>query len=386
MSVRGGEDREKPWGALVEPVVPSSTFVFRDSAEVRDFVREKECGGSPPRFEYARYGHPTQAAVERKAAGLEGGEAALLFGSGMAALTTTFLAHLRSGDHLVAAQAAYRRTADFIRLVLPRYGVGVTLVPPDDPETLEAAVRPETRLIFVECPSNPYLRVPDLDRVAGIARRHGLPSVVDATFATPVNLRPLEHGFDLVVHSATKYLGGHNDLMAGLVVGRREQLSPVAELRGILGPCAGAHDAGLLLRGLKTLDLRVRRQNETALRVARFLESRSALARVHYPGLPSHPDHKTACRLMSGFGGVVSFEVRGGLDAASRFVDRLRLPFIGPTLGGVESIVQQPALFVSPDPVKRQESGMADNLVRYALGIEDAEDILADLEQALAGL
>jgi cystathionine gamma-synthase len=323
--------------------------------------------------------------VEGKAAALEGGEAALLFGSGMAALTTTLLAHLRAGDHLVATRGVYRRTADFFRLVLPRYGVEATLVPPDEPASLETAIRPETRLLFTECPSNPYLRVPDLDRLSGIARRHGLPSVVDATFATPVNLRPLEHGFDVVVHSATKYLGGHNDLMAGLAIGRRERLSPVEELRGTLGPCAGARDAGLLLRGLKTLDLRVRRQNETALRVARFLEACPAVERVHYPGLPSHPDHGTACRLMSGFGGVVSFEVRGGLDAASRLVDRLRLPFIGPTLGGVESIVQQPALFVSTDPRKREEAGMADNLVRYALGIEDADDILADLEQALAG-
>ena len=381
--VHGGEEREKPSGALTTPVIQSSTFVFRDTAEIREFVLKKEALEWPLRYEYGRYGHPTQTAVERKAAALEGAEQALLFSSGMAATFTTVLSFLSAGDHMIMVQGVYRRTAEFARQVLKRLGIETTFVAIDDPAGLEAAVRPNTRLLFAETPTNPYLRVMDLTRAAGVAKKHGLISVVDSTFATPINLRPLRHGFDLVLHSATKYLGGHNDLLAGLVAGPRALLAPVEELRGIFGPSSGAHDAYLLLRGMKTLELRIKKQNENGLKIARFLEQCRAVSRVYYPGLPSHPDHDIARRQMDGFGGVVSFEMEGDMDRAGRFIDRLRLPYIGPTLGGVESIIQQPALFVSPDPQKRRDSGMSDNLVRYALGIEDADDILADLNQAL---
>jgi cystathionine gamma-synthase len=222
--------------------------------------------------------------------------------------------------------------------------------------------------------------------MVAIARKHNLLTAIDSTFATPVNLRPLELGLDLVIHSATKYLGGHNDLLAGAVIGSRELLAPIKEARGTLGGVSGSHDAYLLLRGLKTLDLRLRRQNENGQRVAEFLEKHPAVQRVYYPGLPSHPDYEVAQRYMTGFGGVVSFDINGDTEKTSRFIDRLRLPYIGPTLGGVESIAQQQALFISLDAVERRKAGISDNLVRYALGIEDAEDLIADLKQALEGL
>jgi cystathionine gamma-synthase len=227
--------------------------------------------------------------------------------------------------------------------------------------------------------------VTDLSQVAEVAKSRGITTAVDSTFATPINLRPLEQGIDLVIHSASKYLAGHNDLLAGTVIGPREILDRIENARGVLGGVGSPHDAYLLLRGLKTLALRVRRQNENGQRVARFLEGHPAVRRVHYPSLPSHPDYEVAQRQMDGFGGVVSFEIEGDKDDTSRFIDRLRLPYVGPTLGGVESIAQQQAIFVSLDPKERRETGIVDNLVRYALGIEDADDIIADLNQALEG-
>ena len=223
------------------------------------------------------------------------------------------------------------------------------------PEAFAAAIRPTTRLIFAETPTNPYLRVLDLARMVEMARQHGILTMVDSTFATPINLRPLEQGIDLVIHSATKYLGGHNDLLAGVVIGSRQILAKIEHARGVMGGVSNPHDAYLLLRGLKTLELRVHRQNENGLRVAEFLEGHPGVRRVYYPGLPSHPDHELARRQMTGFGGVVSFEIDGDLETTGRFIDRLRLPYIGPTLGGVESIVEQPAALFSLDPEERRK-------------------------------
>jgi len=385
-SVHAGEERRKPYGAVTTPIVQASTYTFSNTAEIVAFMQRKEAGEPPLRDEYGRYGNPTQRAAERKIAALEGAEEALLFASGMAAITTTLLALLSRGDHVVLTAGVYRRSAEFARDYLPRWGVESTVVPIDDPTALAAALRPSTRLILAETPTNPYLRVLDLERTAALALQHGILTAVDSTFATPINLRPLAYGFDLVFHSATKYLGGHNDLLAGAVIGSRALLGRIAAARGVLGGVGGPHDAYLLLRGMKTLALRVQRQNETALRMATFLEKHPAVQRVYYPGLPSHPDHEVARRQLAGFGGVVSFEVDGDLEATGRFVDRLQVPYVGPTLGGVESIVQQQALFISLDPEKRRAAGLADNLVRYAVGLEDAEDLIADLEQALAGI
>jgi cystathionine gamma-synthase len=265
----------------------------------------------------------------------------------------------------------------------------VTSVPIDDHAALAAAIRPTTRMILSETPTNPYLRVMDLSPMVEVARQGDIITIIDSTFATPINLQPLEYGVDLVIHSATKYLGGHNDLLAGAVVGPSETLARIEHARGVLGGVSSPHDAYLLLRGLKTLDLRVRRQNENGLRVAQFLENHPAVRRVYYPGLPSHPDYEIARRQMAGFGGVVSFEIEGqgeDGDRTSHFIDLMRLPYVGPTLGGVESIIEQPAVLFSVDRDERREAGIKDNLVRYALGIEDADDLIADLDQALAGI
>ena len=383
-AVHAGEEHRKPYGALTTPIVQTSTYTFADTAEILDFMGQKAASAAPVRDEYGRYSNPTQTAAERKIAALEGGEQCLLFASGMCAITTVLLALLSKGDHLIMVEGLYRGTRNFAVQFLPRWGIETTFVPIDDLAALAAQMRPNTRLILAETPTNPYLRVMDLARLVEIARKGKILTATDSTFATPINLRPLEHGLDLVIHSATKYLGGHNDLLAGAVVGSQQLLAGIREARGVLGGVSGPHDAYLLLRGLKTLDLRVRRQNENGQRVAEFLEQHPAVRRVHYPGLPSHPDHKAACRQMSGFGGVVSFEINGDLEKTSRFMDHLRLPYIGPTLGGVESIAQQQAIFISLDAEERHQSGISDSLVRYAVGIEDAEDLVADLDRALA--
>jgi cystathionine gamma-synthase len=385
-SVHAGEEKRKPYGALTTPIVQTSTYTFEDTAEILEFVRRKEAGVPKSREEYGRYGNPTQVTVERKLAALEGGEKAVLFATGMCAITTAMFALLSSGDHLILVSGVYRRTREFATSYLARWGVETSQVPIDDPDALAAAVRPNTRMIFAESPTNPYLRVIDLAKMVEIAKQHDIITAIDSTFATPINLRPLEHGLDLVIHSATKYLGGHNDLLAGAVIGSEEPLSQIEEARGVLGGVGSPHDAYLLLRGIKTLDLRVRQQNTNGLKVAQFLEDHPGISCVYYPGLDSHPDYEVAQRQMSGFGGVVSFEVAGDKETTSRFMDRLQLPYIGPTLGGVEGIAQQQAIFISLDPKERRKAGISDTLVRYALGIEDADDIIADLGQALAGI
>ena len=385
-AVHAGEARRKPFGSLTTPIYQTSTFTFADTAEILDFMRQKADGAPEPRDEYGRYSNPTQSVAERRLAVLEGGQQSLLFASGMCAITTTMLALLKAGDHLVMVNGAYRRTQEFAASFLPRWGIEATSVPIDDPSALAGAIRPTTRLIFAESPTNPHLRVMDLERLTELARRHGIVTAIDSTFATPINMRPLEHGLDLVIHSVTKYLAGHNDLLAGVVIGSRDSLAKIQEARGVLGGVSSPQDVYLLLRGLKTLDLRVRRQNENGMRVAQYLESHPAIERVYYPGLPSHPDHEVARRQMAGFGGVVSFEIKGDMERTARFIDRLQMPYIGPTLGGVESIAQQQAIFISLDPEERRNAGISDTLVRYSLGIEDAEDLIADLAQALDGI
>lgn len=385
--VHAGEEKHKPDHTLTTSIARTSTFTFRNTAEILAFMQEK-AEGSPPysRTEYGRYGNPTQSAAERKLAALEGGERALLFASGMAAVSTTLLTLLSTGDHIIMGRDSFYQTREFAETLLSRWGIEMTLVENNRPEAFVAAIRPKTRLLFVECPSNPYLRVADLPKLVEIARANKLLTVVDSTFATPLNMRPLQFGVDIVIHSATKYLAGHNDLLAGVVIGSKQALADIGAVRSLLGGITSADDASLLIRGMKTLDLRVRRQNENGLRVAQFLEKQPGVERVWYPGLASHPDHEVACHQMTGFGGVVSFELKGDFEQTGRFVDSLQLPFIGPTLGGVESIISQPATLYSLDPFERKLAGMKDNLLRYSLGIEDADDLVTDLQQALAGL
>jgi cystathionine gamma-synthase len=383
-AVHAGELTRNAHDAITTPVVATATYVFEDTQALRDYFE-----GRSDREEYGRYGNPTVRVAERKIAALDGAEAAALFASGMAAATTTLLALLKAGDHLVMTADCYRRTRQFVNTFLTRFGVTTTTVEPGDPAAIERALVPgKTKVILSESPTNPYLRVADLPRLAEVKRRFGgAKLIIDGTFATPVNQRALALGADLVLHSATKYLGGHNDLLAGVVCGNEGLVGAIRDLRSVLGAVSDPHSAYLLVRGLKTLTLRVSRQNESALRIARWLEEHPAVERVFYPGLPSHPDHAVAKAQMRGFGGVVSFLYRGALDETSRFLDGCRLAQIAPSLGGVETLIEQPALmsFYELTTEQREAIGIRDNLVRLSVGIEECDDIIADLSQAIAG-
>jgi cystathionine gamma-synthase len=367
--------------SLTVPIAQTSTYVFEDTQAVDDFVQ-----GRSARLDYGRYGNPTQQVAEQKLAGLEGAEAGLLFSSGMAAVTTTMLGMLKTGQHAVIMDDCYRKTAQFCKMVLKKFGIDTTFVHAGDYNQLEGAIRENTRMIVSESPTNPHLNVVDLNAIVNLAKAHRLKVIIDSTFATPLNQRPLEFGVDLVIHSATKYLGGHNDLMAGVVLGDAPLVSAIKDYRGILGGVLDPHCAYLLIRGLKTFPLRMARQNESALTVARFLEGHERVKQVYYPGLASHPHHDIAREQMTGYGGVVSFDLYADLDGTMRFLDALRLPCIGASLGGVESIVSHPSTisYYELDREDRIAIGIADELVRYSVGIEDAEDLISDLEQALA--
>ena len=384
IAVHGGEPRQHPSAALTTPIACTATYTFRDTAELRDHFE-----GRSDREEYGRYGNPTLRVAEHKVAALDGAEDSVLFSSGMAAITTTLLAMLRSGHHVVLTSDCYRRTRQFIGHILPRFGVESTLVPPDDVAAIEAAIRPNTRLLVAESPTNPYLRVLDLEALRPVRARHpALKILVDATFASPINQRPLAQGADLVFQSCTKFLSGHNDILGGAVSGPGPLVQAIRDFRGILGGILDAHSAYLLIRGLKTLALRVERQNATALAVATALQADPRVTRVWYPGLPTHPDFEVAQRHMSGFGGVVSFTVRGDEAATARFIDACTIPAIAPSLGGVESLIEQPALmsYYELSTEERLAVGISDNLVRLSLGLEDVGDLIVDLTSALAAL
>jgi cystathionine gamma-synthase len=382
-AVHAGDARAKPFDAVPMPVVQTSTFTFESSAAIARFTTGED---ATEREEYGRYGNPTTRAVEKRLAQLEGTEDAIMVSSGMAAMTTTILALVRAGQHVVYVRDGYRMTREFIEGTLARFGVTASLAPAGDLAAIEAAVRPETRLIVSESPTNPYLSCVDLDALAKLARKRRVKTLVDATFATPFNCRPASFGIDLVVHSATKYIAGHNDVLAGVVCGSYGLVSIARDLRGVLGCVCDPHAASLVERGVKTLALRMARHNANGLAVAHFLEGHPRVEKVFYPGLASHADHAIARAQMSGFGGVVSFIVRGGLEAASTVVDGIRLARIAPSFGGVESLVEQPAVmsFYAMTSEERAAIGIADGLVRFACGIEEADDLTADLDRALA--
>jgi cystathionine gamma-synthase len=383
VAVRGGEPTRHGYAAVTIPIVCTATYRFEGSSEIADHFE-----GRVAREEYGRYGNPTVRAAELKISALEAADDTVLFPSGMSAITTLLLAMLKPGDHVVMTSDCYRRTRQFLRTTLSKFGVDHTLCAPGDYAALEAAVeRPRTKLLLTEAPTNPLLRVVDLPRVAELCGRHrGIKLLVDSTLVSPINLRPLEHGAHLVLHSCTKYLGGHNDLLAGSVSGERDLLAALREARGVFGSMPDPHGAYLLIRGIKTLAVRMRRHNESGLSVARFLERHPKIERVFYPGLESHPDHAVARRLCTGFSGMISFLVRGDLGATSRFVDGCTIPIIAPSMGGVETLIEQPALmsFYELAPEQRQAIGIAENLVRLSVGLEDPEDLMADFSQSLA--
>ncbi len=388
-SVHAGSRRQRPGHAITTPITQSATFTFADSDDLTGFMRSKIWGeeGEEGREEYGRYGNPSVHAVEKRLAALEGGEDAVLFASGMAAITTLLLASLPAGAHIIMTNDCYRRTRQFCTTFLKRLGIETSVVPMGDYAAMEAAIIPKkTRIIISESPTNPYLRLVDFARIAAIGQRHKIVTLIDSTFGTPINQLPLSYGIDYVLHSATKYLGGHNDLLAGVIIGGAERIGALRQAQGVLGSVLAPQNAYLLERGLKTLALRVQKQNENGLALACFLEAHPKIEHVWYPGLESHPDYALAHQQMKGFGGVVSFTVKGDYETTMRFIDGLRLPYIAPSLGGTESLVEQPAImsYFEKEPEERLELGIFDNLVRFSAGIEDAHDIIADIEQALA--
>jgi len=371
-------------GPIITPIVHCAPFAFESTAEVIEF-QEGRSGRRQP--EYGRMGNPTVVCVESRLAALEGAERALLFSSGMSAITSLLLTVLKSGDHVVMTRDAYRRTREFTANFMQKFGVDVTLVEPSLC-AIETAVRPATRLIFSESPTNPYLNVMDVEGLGRLGRDRTVFTAVDSTFATPFNIRPIDFGIDVVIHSATKYLGGHNDLIAGYIAGSEELLQPLAEMRSNLGGICDPNTAFLLERGLKTLALRMEKHNASGQALAEFLEAHPKVKRVYYPGLASHPHHQIAKAQMAGFGGVVSFEIDGDLERTARFIDRLQLPHLTPSLGGVDSLVEQPVVmsYWQMPRDEREKLGLKDNLVRYSLGIEEIDDIVDDVAQALDGI
>jgi cystathionine gamma-synthase len=381
VAVHAGEDRQKLAFSITDPIICAATYTFPNTQAILDFIQKKI-----PREEYGRYGNPGERVVERKLAQIEGGEESVLFATGMAAIVGLLMAKLNSGDEVVFFDECYHRSREFCAKHLSRFGVVTRQAKACDYDAMESAINERTRFLISESPTNPHLSVVDLDRFAAIGRRRGVETLIDATLATPYNVQPLKHGVDYVLHSATKYLGGHNDLLAGVIIGSSEKLESVRKLRGIMGAINSPHNIYLLERGLKTFELRMRRHNENGQRVAEFLAGHPRIEKVFYPGLTSHPYHDIAQRSMRGFGGLVTFQVRDAdwLQTA-RVVDAVTIPRIGPSLGGVESLIEQPLVmsYFEYSPEDRRKFGISDNMIRLSCGVENAEDLIADLQQAL---
>jgi len=379
-SIHAGEPRRKYADSLTTPIVQTSTFTFQDSQHIEDYTKKGK-----EHFEYGRYGNPTAKIAEKRLADLEGAEDCVVFTSGMSAITTTILTLVQSGDHIVITDDSYKKTLEFCRSYLKQFGVECTIIPFGDYEGLDRAIRKNTRFIFSESPTNPYLNVFDLVKIKKIADKHHVLTLIDSTFATPLNQRPIEFGMDLVLQSCTKYLSGHNDILAGAVLGKTELVEKIRNLHKSMGGLIDPHCCYMLLRGLKTFALRVKKQNEIALQVAEYLEGHPRVKRVYYPFLKSHPHYEVAKEQMNGGGGVVTFEIKGTLGTAKRFLDALELCYIGPSLGGVETLITHPALVSYYDYSRkdRYKLGITDTLFRLAVGIEDVEDIIADLERGL---
>jgi len=381
LAVHGGEDRLKPCFSMTDPIFCAATYTFADTQALIDFVQQKQ-----PREEYGRYGNPSEKVAERKLAALDGGEAALVYSSGMSAIAGVLLALLKSGDELVLFDECYHRTREFCAKHMGKFGVVTHQIPACDYDRMEAAITPRTRLLISESPTNPHMSVVDVERFAALGRKRGVETLIDATLATPYNIRPLDYGVDYVLHSCTKYLAGHNDLICGAIVGSAQKLEPMRKLRGVTGMINGPHNTYLLLRGLKTFELRMQRHNENGQAVAQFLASHPRIEKVYYPGLPSHPYYEVARRTMRGFGGLITFLVKDAdWRQTAKVVDAVRIPRIAPSLGGVESIIEQPVFMSYHDftPEQRRAVGIHDNMIRLSCGIENAEDLIADLEQAL---
>lgn len=372
--IHSGEPEPRINGSVAMPIFQSATFEYGGESDYHD-------------IRYIRLNNtPNHEALHKKLAAIENGEAALVTASGMAAISATLLSIMSAGDHVLMQDCLYGGTHDLVTKDFPALGFGVDFIKADDPESWGRQVRSNTRAIYVETISNPLMQVGDLEAVVAFARSHGLTSIIDNTFASPINFRPLEFGFDLSIHSCTKYLNGHSDIVGGACIGRAELVERVTHKLNRLGGSMDPHAAFLLHRGLKTLALRVRYQNESALRIARFLESHKAVRKVNYPGLESHPAHRRARDIFDGFGGMLSLELKDGLEAARRFIANTTLPIVAPSLGGVETLITQPATTSHLGMARedRELLGITDSLIRLSVGIEATEDLIEDFDQALA--
>jgi methionine-gamma-lyase len=380
-AVHAGDDHSQHYGALSVPIYPASVFAFPDADEGAAIHNEEK-----PGYYYGRLGNPTQAALEAAMADLENGEDALALASGMAAVSAAVFSVCRTGDHVIAPESGYSTTQNFLRHISEKFGIETTFVDAAEATNYEQAIKPNTRLLWIETPSNPLVRVTDIQAVADIARKHGLTTVADNTFATPFNQRPLDMGVDAVIHSATKYLGGHSDLTAGVLVGNKTILDAARHgANKFYGGNIAPQVAWLVLRGIKTLALRMERHNSNAQAIAEMLESHPKVAAVYYPGLPSHQNHEVSKRQMTGgFGGMIGLDV-GTLEAGKAFANSVRLCTLATSLGGVETILQHSASMTHAtlSPEERLAAGVTDGLIRLSVGIEDVNDLIADIQQAL---
>jgi cystathionine beta-lyase/cystathionine gamma-synthase len=377
-AIHGGASLDKRNAPMEEPIYQTSTFQVTDSDE--------QVRATNTDMFYTRYGNPTHTAVEKRIAELEGANAALLFASGMNAITTSLMALLKAGDHIISQRDIYGGVTKFLSSWLPKMGIETTFVDTIDYDQYVRAIRPNTKLLYLESPTNPTLRVIDLRKTAAIARDHGLISAMDGTFGTPINQRPVEYGIDLVLHSGTKYFGGHTDLICGVAAGRKDLIDIILGTRTTLGGVMDPHAAFMLLRGIKTLAVRVERQNESALRIAEFLSTHPKVRSVNYPFLKGHPQRALAIEQMKGAGGVLSFEVEGTAEDAKRVSEALQLFILAPSLGGAESLVSIPVLtshaMISAE--HRKQMGVTEQLIRLSVGVEHVDDLIADIDHALS--
>jgi cystathionine beta-lyase/cystathionine gamma-synthase len=372
--IHAGEPESRINGAVILPIFQSAMFEYAGESSYHD-------------IKYIRLNNtPNHSAVHKKLAALENAEAALVTASGMAAISTALFTVLSAGDHLLLQDCLYGGTHDLVTRDFAGFGLSYDFINGDDPDSWKAKLRKNTKAIYVETMTNPLLQVSDLKAVVEFARANNLVSMIDNTFASPMNFRPPEHGFDLSLHSGTKYLNGHSDIVAGACIGRADLIEKITHKLNHLGGSMDPHAVFLLHRGMKTLALRVRYQNESALKVAQFLEGHPAISQVNYPGLESHPRHARARDLFDGFGGVLSFEVKGGVEKAEAFIQQTTIPIIAPSLGGIETLITRPATtsHSGMSRADRERTGITDSLIRVSVGIEATEDLLEDFDQALA--
>jgi len=384
LAIHGNGRLPKAHHAVSTPIMHTSNYYFDTADEVEDFMRAKSQGKVIREHEYARYGNPTQIETERKLAAIEGAERAVLYSSGMSAVLLAIMTFMKPGGHIIFTSDCYRQTRDFAINFLGKFGMDNSIVDPTA-EAIEKAIKPNTNIIFTESPTNPYLRVLDIPAIVKVAKAKNVLTIIDATLATPYNIKPIEMGVDVVIHSATKYLGGHNDLMAGVCLGSNALMTDLYKMQRMMGATPGPLTCFLLERGLKTFGMRMEHHNKAGLAVAQMLEAHPKIEKVWYPALKSHPDHKLAMEQMKGFGSVISFLVKGGNKETRQFIDALELFLITPSLGGSESLVTQmwAMSFFDYSEEYRKNIGMVDNLVRLALGLEDVDDLIFDLKQAL---